>query len=56
VLFSCPRFEDERADLINKMPSVNTDNLVESMCRNEDLWNAADIAITKIMTRWMINA
>lgn len=51
VLFKCPRFDGERADVINKMPTINAENLIELMCSSEELWTVASSAITKIMTR-----
>jgi hypothetical protein len=45
VVFVCPRFSAIREGL----PFLNTENIVEEMCRNEATWNAASNAIRQIM-------
>lgn len=50
VLFTCPRFEEDRADLVAVCgPGTTPDNLIERMCLNEVAWNTACRAITRIV-------
>lgn len=48
ALFICPRFDDERAELISKAPAVNADNIVRTMCESKEFWTIAVTAITRI--------
>lgn len=52
VLFDCPRFEQERGELTTvSRAEINAENIISEMCRDEEVWKAADNAIAKIMTR-----
>lgn len=52
VVFSCPRFESERAEMLAQTgQNTNAENIVQRMCTNESTWNAVGNAVSKIMSR-----
>lgn len=57
VIFSCPRFASERAEmLVQTGQNTNVENVVLKMCADENTWNAVGNAVAKIMsvlrTKW----
>lgn len=51
VLFTCPRFDEERYELTRKVPTINADNMVEMMCSNEEIWTIVNTTTVKIISR-----
>jgi hypothetical protein len=51
VVFSCPRFDEERVEMMSERSNVNVDNVIELMSAHEGYWKTALAAITKILTR-----
>lgn len=51
VIFECPRFAAERSEMTAVCGAdVTVDNVVDRMCSDEVMWNAVNMAVTKIMS------
>lgn len=50
VIFGCPRFRDEREEMLTACGRDTTpDNIIERMCQSEDTWRAAQRTVTQIV-------
>ena len=51
VVFDCPRYERPRYDMLLACGrDTNPDNLVRRMCRDVNIWNAVNTAVTQIVS------
>jgi hypothetical protein len=46
VVFRCPRFVQLRREI----PALRVENIVDEMCRKENIWNAVSSIVTQIMS------